>query len=1251
MLLRSVQLSLVLSIKDLLNENVENMIISRIILLIILVLLVGCDKVADQTIGIETEEGLTVSAGSDINVKEQQLVTLSAQASNTDSTNVSYSWQQSSGTAVTIADAGSATATFTAPSVTETLVFKVTATNDSGAAHSDSVNVFVEANLPPLVNAGEDQWVLTESQVTLSAAANDEDGSVASYLWQQSSGTEVTLTNANSATSTFSAPSVEQTLVFTLSVTDNLGATSTDSVSVFVTPNLPPSVSAGEDQWVLEQSQVTLSGVASDEDGSVVSYSWQQTDGTAVTLTNADTASATFSAPAFEDTLVFTLTVTDDYGTSTSDTINIIVSPNIAPTVNAGEDQSVLEQVEVSLSGVASDEDGSVASYAWEQTAGTPVTLSNATSASATFTAPSANDTLVFKLSVADNLGAVKSDFINVQVACLKGFKYDQCNTLNYVDPPDVFRVQVDKDGTPRTFNLKKYIASSNLKVTVVEADSSFAPHEVTSVTPQYIGSVEEESASIVAATILPNGSLRYVVSNGDGSGDWQFIPDEETDPSAAINVYTVLKTDPIPFTATTYTGATYITPQKGGFTRDSTKYNAHLDFVLTKGYTDNYSSDADTIIRKAETTVTQLNSVMLRDLMLESQVTQILIRKDETADYTTARDQLDTFSMDNVSNYVTTADYYGGGLSPACQIGGDLSDSDTQFSSQGLSGTSADGIWYGVMRHEYGHALGSGHFPGDSPEGGTIMSGNAKSKFSGDEILSFEWCFEKKGIENFKASSPASDYTEHEIPPVARLDRYLDIESDGSVTVDVLDNDHDANGDQIAIKSFDTTSELGGNISFVAATEGSPRDKLHYIPQASGSAPDSCGDLCSSTDLLLWLDASDKDTLIDVDDKTGNDIVHQAQLKKWLDKSSHNNDAEVFAAASNPEVHLAGSQTMGYLPVIYLEDDLMEIRGIDVSAQTVPEITTIAVVNYSDGRPSLWVQKTNGYNKRGYYVSPGKNIKSVIADTEEYFEWVNKLYVTTTQYTPEATETGIALGVDLYAWDNYAGAYHTTMAVGELLIFNRRLTAEERGHIESYLGKKWNLTFKDKFNYTITDDTGRTSQGLVYVPQTYTEKPDLTALDGRSIYVRNRKDCNAGSTLCDWHMSWFGSESFLANKTNTVDLVPWELTLVPNTTNQFYITNTWGCPGHERCGHQLAFNKSGAIDIIDTEELIPFEFTLVPGVDQSGPIKEYYLHNRYQCEDGHIRCKSPLVFGGAGRVILDYPYGEPVPWSVEILP
>ncbi|UOG90774.1 MAG: DUF1566 domain-containing protein [Candidatus Thiothrix sulfatifontis] len=105
--------------------------------------------------------------------------------------------------------------------------------------------------------------------------------------------------------------------------------------------------------------------------------------------------------------------------------VNIIVSmllddtSNKTPNANAGSDQTVNEKVEVNLDGSASaDSDGSIASYAWVQTAGATVTLSGANTAKPTFTAPEvvADETLTFELTVTDNHGATAKDSVSVVV-------------------------------------------------------------------------------------------------------------------------------------------------------------------------------------------------------------------------------------------------------------------------------------------------------------------------------------------------------------------------------------------------------------------------------------------------------------------------------------------------------------------------------------------------------------------------------------------------------------------------------------------------------------------------------------------------------------------------------------------------------------------------------------------------------------------------------------------------------------------
>ena len=91
--------------------------------------------------------------------------------------------------------------------------------------------------------------------------------------------------------------------------------------------NVLPTVSAGSDLTVDEQKNVTLSGSGTDSDGSIVSYAWSQTAGTSVSISGADTATASFVAPALteDETLSFSLKVTDNDGGAASDTVDVVV--------------------------------------------------------------------------------------------------------------------------------------------------------------------------------------------------------------------------------------------------------------------------------------------------------------------------------------------------------------------------------------------------------------------------------------------------------------------------------------------------------------------------------------------------------------------------------------------------------------------------------------------------------------------------------------------------------------------------------------------------------------------------------------------------------------------------------------------------------------------------------------------------------------------------------------------------------------
>ena len=92
------------------------------------------------------------------------------------------------------------------------------------------------ANQAPTADAGSDQTVGTEDEVTLDASGSiDADTSdTLSYSWTQTAGTTVTLSSTTASGPTFTAPTTEGDLTFQVIVTDGRGGSDRDSVTVTV---------------------------------------------------------------------------------------------------------------------------------------------------------------------------------------------------------------------------------------------------------------------------------------------------------------------------------------------------------------------------------------------------------------------------------------------------------------------------------------------------------------------------------------------------------------------------------------------------------------------------------------------------------------------------------------------------------------------------------------------------------------------------------------------------------------------------------------------------------------------------------------------------------------------------------------------------------------------------------------------------------------------------------------------------------
>ena len=90
-------------------------------------------------------------------------------------------------------------------------------------------------NVAPLAVAGIDRIEHFNTTVTLDGSnSSDPDGSITSYIWNQVSGTSVSLSATNQAIVTFTSPSTVTELKFELAVTDDSSAVSKDTVKIYV---------------------------------------------------------------------------------------------------------------------------------------------------------------------------------------------------------------------------------------------------------------------------------------------------------------------------------------------------------------------------------------------------------------------------------------------------------------------------------------------------------------------------------------------------------------------------------------------------------------------------------------------------------------------------------------------------------------------------------------------------------------------------------------------------------------------------------------------------------------------------------------------------------------------------------------------------------------------------------------------------------------------------------------------------------
>ena len=332
-------------------------------------------------------------------------------ATDLDGSVVSYAWDCNNDGVYEIGPQASAAAVCPAVTVAGIYTISLRATDNEGV-FGDATTTITIPSLPPVANAGGPYLGNIGVPVAVTAnGSSDPDGSIATYEWDcDNDGTyEVSTTSVTGGQCTFGASG---SYTVNLRVTDNTGATDTDSATVVI--NIDPIADAGGPYTPNVNAAQSLNGSGStDPDGLVVLYEWDCTnDGTydAVSV-SATNAICVWSTPG-----VYTigLRITDDDGATALDTAT--VSVNGPPVADAGGPYSLTTTFSTTVDGSGStDADGTIVLYEWDCDSNGVLDIVG-TQATGTCTY-SGSGSYTVTLTVTDNQGltATSSDSVSVQ--------------------------------------------------------------------------------------------------------------------------------------------------------------------------------------------------------------------------------------------------------------------------------------------------------------------------------------------------------------------------------------------------------------------------------------------------------------------------------------------------------------------------------------------------------------------------------------------------------------------------------------------------------------------------------------------------------------------------------------------------------------------------------------------------------------------------------------------------------------------
>lgn len=359
-------------------------------------------QAATATVNLTVDNDPPVAdAGSDRTEVVNTTIELNASLSSDNGWIVSYVWEfEDDGTQVFTDEV--VTYMFT---IAGSYAVNLTVTDGAGHQDTDMIWIHVADDMPPVADAGEDFAVDEGAEAVFDGSGSTDDVEIVNYTWTVVYDS-VELYGV-APTYVFDVPGVYEV---TLVVRDNLGHESeADSVNVTVEDITAPEANAGLDLTAFLGFSAPLDGSLSSDNVGIVNYTWNFTDDGEVEIWG-ETTSYVFSSLG---EYVVTLTVRDAAGNSDTDEVVITIVDGTDPVANAGPDQIVAVDEEVTFDGSDSSDNVGIVDYTWTFNDGTNDVTLDGVSPVHTFGEYGA---FVVTLTVEDAAGNSDTDTVTIRV-------------------------------------------------------------------------------------------------------------------------------------------------------------------------------------------------------------------------------------------------------------------------------------------------------------------------------------------------------------------------------------------------------------------------------------------------------------------------------------------------------------------------------------------------------------------------------------------------------------------------------------------------------------------------------------------------------------------------------------------------------------------------------------------------------------------------------------------------------------------